>query len=117
MARLTIVSTRPEPPPVRRRSRRVDVAAEDLGLLTACATRYAIGRQSYVTGDVADRVKANWGKLTPRWRIVVIRDLERELDPNAPPLPDRPIWDGLLTWIRQTESARTRRAGERRAKA
>lgn len=108
------MSSRPETPPTRRSSRTVELPAEDLGLFIACATRYALGRQSYVTGDVAARVKDNWRRLTPRWRLVIQRDLERELDPNAPPLPDRAVWEKLHTWIQTTETTRGARAGAKR---
>lgn len=45
-----------------------------------CSVRYALGRSTYVVGDVAALVRALWPSLDPRTRSVVLRDLREAIE-------------------------------------
>jgi hypothetical protein len=117
-ARLTIVSSAPEPPAPRRQDRNdVDVRREDLGFMLACSLRYAIPRQSYAPAAIAGMVRAYWRHLTPRWKLVLKRDLERCLDdPDPDAIPDREVWANLQSWIEDLDVRTARRTRSRRAR-
>ena len=68
---------------------------ENIGILVTCATRYAIGRQSYMPYLVTSIVKPLLDKLDDKTLGCLIRDIE-----GAPSLGDElidePMWDDLL---------------------
>lgn len=52
----------------------------DLNSLIINATRYAIGRSSYVTYEMADIIKKYANDLTQPERSLIIRDINREIE-------------------------------------
>lgn len=86
---------------------------EDFGILVTCATRYAIGRQSYMPYLVTGIVRPLLDKLDDKTLGCLIRDIE-----GAPSLGDssidQPLWEQLLMQAkkekqRRSEDERTRR--------
>ena len=45
-----------------------------------CAVRYALGRMSYIVGDVAKYVKLKRNTLSSQCKNIIIRDIEEELE-------------------------------------
>lgn len=45
-----------------------------------CAVRYALGRQSYITGVVADYVAHKRRKLSEQCKAIIVRDIQEEYD-------------------------------------
>lgn len=48
-------------------------------LIIICAVRYALGRMSYVVGEVCSHVAAKQHELSKNCINVIIRDIEEEL--------------------------------------
>lgn len=73
----------------------VILSQEDFGILVTCATRYAIGRQSYMPYLVTNIVRPLLDKLDDKTLGCLIRDIE-----GAPSLGDElidePMWQFLL---------------------
>lgn len=86
-----------------------EINPDALGILTVCALRYAIGRRSYITGTVADIVRACWTGLNAGDRDVIARDLRCAIEvsrsaPETLGMPqDARTWCDLLAWITETE--------------
>lgn len=45
-----------------------------------CAVRYALGRMSYIVGDVARYVESKRNTLSSQCKNIIIRDIEEELE-------------------------------------
>lgn len=45
-----------------------------------CAVRYALGRQSYIVGTVAEYVAVTRNKLSKECINIIIRDIEEEIE-------------------------------------
>lgn len=45
-----------------------------------CAVRYALGRMSYIVGDVAKYVELKCNTLSSQCKNIIIRDIEEELE-------------------------------------
>ena len=45
-----------------------------------CAVRYALGRMSYIVGDVARYVESKHNTLSSQCKNIIIRDIEEELE-------------------------------------
>ena len=73
----------------------INLTQENFGILVTCATRYAIGRQSYMPYLVTGIVRPLLEKLDDKTLDCLIRDIE-----GAPSLGDElidePMWDDLL---------------------
>lgn len=74
--------------------------------MAVCAFRYCMGRQSYAVGICIEWLKANWGRILPNDRAVIVRDLEEEFSKPQEyrrlgnPLIDEPRWEMFLEWAR-----------------
>lgn len=74
--------------------------------MAVCAFRYCVGRQSYAVGACIDWLKANWERIRPSERAVIVRDLEEEFarEPRlrylGDPRIDEPRWREFLEWAR-----------------
>jgi hypothetical protein len=53
---------------------------EDFDTLTVCAFRYALGRRTYIVGDVARIVAQGRSKVSPEIRNIIVRDLKEAID-------------------------------------
>lgn len=88
----------------------VTLTQENFGILVTCATRYAIGRQSYMPYLVTGIVRPLLDKLDEKTLGCLIRDIE-----GAPSLGDElidePMWTLLLEQTKQERERR--RMGER----
>jgi hypothetical protein len=51
----------------------------DSEMMAICAIRYTMGRRSYVVGE-GQRWALEWGKISPRVRSVIIRDLKSDIE-------------------------------------
>ena len=78
---------------------------ENIGILVTCATRYAIGRQSYMPYLVTSIVRPLLGKLDDKTLGCLIRDIE-----GAPSLGDElidePMWRALLDQAKRERERR-----------
>lgn len=93
----------------------ITLTQENFGILITCATRYAIGRQSYMPYLVTGIVRPLLDKLDDKTLGCLIRDIE-----GAPSLGDElidePMWRLLLEQAkreqeRRTESERAKETG------
>lgn len=84
----------------------ITLTQENFGILVTCATRYAIGRQSYMPYLVTGIVRPLLDKLDDKTLGCLIRDIE-----GAPSLGDElidePMWQLLL------EQAKREREGKK----
>ena len=73
----------------------VVLSQEEFGILVTCATRYAIGRQSYMPYLVTGIVRPLLDRLDDKTLGCLIRDIE-----GAPSLGDqgidKPLWETLM---------------------
>lgn len=81
---------------------------EDFGILVTCATRYAIGRQSYMPYLVTSIVRPLLDRLDNKALGCLIRDIEDAPSLGAPEI-DKPLWDDLL---KLAKVERERRKGQ-----
>ena len=44
-----------------------------------CAVRYALGRQSYIVGDVAEYVNSKKNELSEHCRHIIMRDIDEDI--------------------------------------
>lgn len=84
----------------------ITLTQENFGILVTCATRYAIGRQSYMPYLVTGIVKPLLDKLEDKTLGCLIRDIE-----DAPSLGDElidePMWRLLLEQAKRERERRT----------
>lgn len=73
----------------------VHLSREDIGVLVTCATRYAIGRQSYMPYLVTGIVKPMLDKLDDKTLGCLIRDIEGAPSLGDPEI-DKPLWETLM---------------------
>ena len=78
---------------------------EDFGILVTCATRYAIGRQSYMPYLVTSIVKRLLDKLDDKTLGCLIRDIEGAPSLGAPEI-DQPLWETLMHDAKQEQARR-----------
>jgi hypothetical protein len=55
----------------------------DLGTITLCAVRYAMGRQTYMPGLVQDYCRRNWATFDVGARACITRDVREALAEEA----------------------------------
>ena len=83
----------------------VILSQEEFGILVTCATRYAIGRQSYMPYLVTSIVKPLLDRLDDKTLGCLIRDIE-----GAPSLGDElidePMWRLLLEQAKREREKR-----------
>ena len=81
---------------------------ETYGTILTCALRYAVGRRTYITGEVAEYITAKVPHLTNRTIQVMERDLASEIDRGnyGDALVDLPYWKQLLSRLRDELSSR-----------
>lgn len=53
------------------------------GLMIIAAVRYCLGRRTYIVGDCADWIIANWHDWPDNVRQIIQRDIEEEFDRAA----------------------------------
>ena len=86
----------------------VTLYPDEYRTLVTCATRYAIGRMSYMPSLVVSIVKQRLEKLDDNTLTVLARDIEQ-----APSLGmvdiDEPLWKGLLVDVVRELERRARR--------
>ena len=84
----------------------IRLSKEDFGVLVTCATRYAIGRQSYMPYLVTGIVRPLMDRLDDKTLGCLIRDIE-----GAPSLGDvsidAPLWHDLLDGAKKERERRT----------
>lgn len=73
----------------------IRLTQEDFGVLVTCATRYAIGRQSYMPYLVTGIVRPLLDRLDDKTLGCLIRDIEEAPSLGAPEI-DKPLWDDLF---------------------
>lgn len=87
----------------------VDTSGEDYNVLVTCATRYAIGRASYMPSLVVAAIRPYLKYLETKTLLVLARDIE-----GAPSLGwrdiDEPLWRELLTDVKKELERRARNA-------
>lgn len=73
----------------------IKLSQEDFGILVTCATRYVIGRQSYMPYLVTGIVGPLMEKLDDKTLGCLIRDIEGAASLGDPGI-DVPMWEQLL---------------------
>lgn len=73
----------------------ISLSQENFGILVTCATRYAIGRQSYMPYLVTGIVRPMLDKLDDKTLGCLIRDIENTPSLGDPGI-DKPMWEQLL---------------------
>lgn len=53
---------------------------DDLETLIICSTRYAVGRKTYITWDIATIILKNIDTLSRNCLLILNRDIEREIE-------------------------------------
>lgn len=73
----------------------------DLSTLAVCSVRYALGRQTYITYDVARIVRERWSMLLEQDQATIRRDIERALAEGkaGDPQIDGVAWYRLLNEV------------------
>ena len=62
------------------------------------ATRYALGRLSYVVSDTAQQLQRVWRSLEPQTRAVIKRDITSHLGGRMHVSGVDNVWRDLLAW-------------------
>lgn len=83
----------------------VALSQEEFGILVTCATRYAIGRQTYMPYLVASIVKRLLDKLDDKTLGCLIRDIEGAPSLGAPEI-DEPLWETLMHDAKREQARR-----------
>lgn len=66
-----------------------------------CAVRYALGRTSYMVGDVAEELRRVAPLLPPKVRLVIERDIAEVLERNEAGDPcDQKEWRACLRLLK-----------------
>lgn len=84
----------------------INLTQEDFGILVTCATRYAIGRQSYMPYLVTGIVRPLLDRLDDKTLGCLIRDIESAPSLGAPEI-DKPLWEDLLKSAKTEQKRRT----------
>jgi hypothetical protein len=77
---------------------KLDLSDTDQEIMLICAFRYALGRQSYIVGSVAQILKTNWNNL-PKERKSFFKNEIREAIANdriGDKFIDKPTWNEIL---------------------
>ena len=83
----------------------ITLTQENFGILVTCATRYAIGRQSYMPYLVNGIVRPLLDKLDDKTLSCLIRDIEGAPSLGAE-LIDEPMWRLLLEQAKREQARR-----------
>lgn len=76
------------------------LSAAEFNALALSAVGYALGRKTYVVGEVTEIVGTHRPVLTPNARDLIVRDITRALDRNAAGMPaDARAWAALRTLL------------------
>lgn len=86
----------------------IALTQEEFGILVTCATRYAIGRQSYMPYLVTSIVRPLLDRLDDKTLGCLIRDIAEAPSLGAPEI-DVPLWETLMHDAKREKS---RREGE-----
>ena len=73
----------------------VHLSQEDFGVLVTCATRYAIGRQSYMPYLVTGFVRPLLDRMDDKTLGCLIRDIDGAPSLGDPEI-DKPLWETLM---------------------
>lgn len=73
----------------------ISLTQEEFGILVTCATRYAIGRQSYMPYLVTGIVRPLLDRLDDKTLGCLIRDIEGAPSLGDPEI-DQPLWETLM---------------------
>lgn len=61
------------------------------------AARYAIGRQSYASSEVAQEVQSKASSLDLQTKATIVRDITEAFQSNRVSAVDRPAWERALS--------------------
>lgn len=73
---------KPTPPLPMHRTGEIYIDFNDCNqdILLFCAFRYALGRQTYVVGAIADIIKANWDHMPQSRRNLFRKEIEEAIE-------------------------------------
>ena len=74
----------------------IDISEDDLNTLLVCSARYAVGRRTYITGVIADIIKANVEYIDQHTAHHILEEIElaRQHD-NLGDYCDVVEWEGV----------------------
>ncbi len=90
------------PNPMHRRGEiYIDFGDCNQDILLFCAFRYALGRQTYVVGTIADIIKANWDHMPQSRRNLFRKEIEEAIEQECAGSinVDVPEWLSILHMI------------------
>ena len=91
------------PPLPGRRNGEIYIDFEDVNqdILLFCAFRYALGRQTYVVGTIADIIKANWSHMPQSRRNLFRKEIEEAIEKGYAGSVniDVPCWLSILHMV------------------
>lgn len=71
------------------------IDGDDIVILAA--TRYALGRASYVVSDVVNFLLCNWQKISERNKNIILRDIKEAINQNVAGMEcDVAQWNKIL---------------------
>jgi len=72
--------------------------------LMLCAFRYALGRQSYIVGTVADHLRENWDDINPAWQKLIIEEIKDAINRGMAGMQmDVETWQMLVEAVETAE--------------
>lgn len=77
-----------------------------------CAVRYALGRMSYIVGDVTRYVESKHNTLSSQCKNIIIRDIEEELEKyhqvgqTLGMECDERTWENLLKFLKGEDGSK-----------
>lgn len=80
---------------------RISISEDQLSLLAICSERYALGRMTYVVGDVCCFIRGKLKQLPKSTLSILIDDISNPLCGNYGMEVDKREWDWLLDDLRQ----------------
>ena len=73
--------------------------------LLLCSMRYALPRQTYITGEIAQLIKQHSSWLTPAQLNLIVQELAKDLESNRISGLDRKLWELLLEELRKKQGS------------
>lgn len=67
---------------------------KDIDSILLCAFRYAIKRQTYMTGIISEEIINAWNSLQDTTKELIIKEIDSEWDDIS--FIDRKVWNSIL---------------------
>ena len=89
----------------KKKSLTQTIPTEDLFLLLCCATRYALGRRSYIVSWVNEQLRTHARAFRPQDLVILIEDIETHgRQRSYGDVIDEHTWKETLTYLKTLRS-------------